>query len=465
MQNAPDDNARGMYSYIFLRAVVLTPLLWIDTTTEPLAEPSESFTRATYDDEFIAEHPVGSAGPQIVLHRSDSFEGSRVPALQSSNDLGRSYISEYSSSHESLDLHGPAIGDPSDAADIPGSIQCLFYITFDGTQASAVANSLAIDYTEPNSYHKVERFAQDIAQDHANISSSGTLAALQFNFQYGNCTIIGDDVEKIGLALTTREDWESVCAILVNYWRSDPLRKLHVDIYRDYFPYRSRATSEVSLAATKRREIYKLIKYTSENERYIPRTALMRFNSQHNIREIIVQDDRLDMEPEEKEQFIQSVQSDAPRLLALCVYAGLKMKCLSVLVKRFSDANLHLLQRQDCCHDRCAPDFDTLLNNRGCFTPARFDKIGEHQDIHQSVVIPLYFIAVEEDQDENMKTGRERDLERKTGGPSLATDDPKHSACCGSGAHSFVYRVRIDPEHHRLSKVSSIWLLAHSKLK
>ncbi|KAF6234580.1 hypothetical protein HO173_007206 [Letharia columbiana] len=425
MQEAPYGNAR-------------------DPNGEPFAEPSEPFSRAPYDNNSIAEQTAASTGPQIVLHRSEGLEEPWRPAIQSSHSLGRSHSSEDSSSRESLDLDAPAVGDPPDAFDIPKSIKCFFHITFDGSTAPVVANSSAIDYTDPNSYQEVEK----IALDHAR----GAHVAKQINFKYGNCTVIGDHVEKTGLPLTTREDWDGVCAILVNYWRSDPQRTLRVDIFRDYFSYRSRATSEASLAATKRQEIHSLIKYASEDKQYIPRTALMRFNSLENIREIIIQDNRLDMAPEEKEHFIQIVHSIAPRLLALCVYAKLKMECLNILLaKRFSDANLPQ-QRQDCCHDKCAPDFALLLGMRGCFTAARFDNVGEHQNFHRSDVIPINFIPVEEDQDEIMKAGRQRDLEKGIGNTSRVADEAKKSACCGSGAYSNVYRVRIDPDHHRLLK-------------
>ena len=413
---------------------------------------------ATHDSNSATEETAPSAVPPIVL-QSESLEGSWEPAVQSSHILGRSTSSKYSSSHESLELHGPTIDDPLDAVEIPKIIKCYFTVTFDGAEAPLAANSLAIDYTEPNSYQKVEKFthniAQDIAQDHARLTQSGTLVARQFNFKHGNCTVIGDHVERSGLPLTTREDWDDVCAILVNYWRSDPLRTLRVDIYRHYLSYRSQATSEVSLAATKRRELHNLIKYNSENERYVPRTALMRFNSLQNIREIIIQDDRLDMGSEEKEDFIQRVQTNAACLLALCVYARLNMKCLNIFLQRgLSDAAFP--QITDCCHEDCDPDFNTLLNLRGGFTPTQFDNVGEHQDFHPSIVIPIHFVPVEEDQDEVMKAGRRRDLEEDIRRTTRMTDDAKQKACCGSGAYSNVYRVRIDPDHHRLQKVSGI---------
>ena len=426
----------------------------MDSIAEPRAEPSDPLRQAgaTHDNNSAMEETVPSAVPPIVV-QSESLEGSWETAVQSSYALGRSTSSKYSSSHESLELHS------LDAVEIPKSIECFFTVTFDGAEAPLAANNLAIEYTEPNSYQKIEKFthniAQDIAQDHARLTSSGTLVARQFNFKYGNCTVIGDHVEKIGLPLTTREDWDSVCAILVNYWRSDPLRTLHIEIYRDYFSYRSQATSEVSLAATKRRELHNLVKHNSENERYIPRTALMRFNSQQNIREIIIQDDSLDMRPEEKEHFIQRVQTNAGCLLALCVYARLNMGCLNIFLQRgFSDAALP--QIKDCCHENCDPDFNALLNMRGGFTPTRFDNVGEHQDFHHSVVIPIHFVPVEENQDEVMKAGRQRDLEEGIRRSTSVTDDARQNACCGSGAYSNVYRVRIDPDHHRLQKVSGI---------
>lgn len=430
----------------------------IDPTAEPLAKPSESFSRVFHDNNnSIAEQTAASAGPQIVLHPSESVEGALRPARQSLHGLGRSQPTEVWSSHESLDLDGPC--DPSDAVDIPQSVECFFHITFDGATKPIAANSSAINYTEPSSYQKVEKIAQDLVR----VASSGVHPNKQINFKYGNCTVIGDHVEKIGLPLTTQEDWESVCAILKNYWRSDPLRTLRVDIFRDYFSYRSRATSEVSLAATKRQEMYNLIKWAWDDKPYISRTVLMRFNSPENIREIIIQDHRLDMEPGHKERFIHSVQSKAACLLALCVYNGLKMECLNILLlKGFSDAALPL-QRRDCCHDKCGPDFANLLKMRGCCTAARFDNVGEHQDFHDSVVIPIHFVPVEEDQDEIMKAGRQKDIAKVMETASRVTDDVKQSACCGSGAYSNVYRVRIDPDHHRLSKVSSISLIPPCK--
>lgn len=430
MQDAPYVNAR-------------------DPTAEFLAEPSESFSPAAYNNNRIAEETVASVGPDIVLHPSEGVEESLRPTLQSSHGLQRSHSSGGSSSRESLDLDSPLVGDLSDPLDIPESIKCLFYITFDGNEAPVAAKSSAVNYTEPNSYQHVER----IARDHVRlaVASSETLAAKQINFKYGNCTVIGDDVEKTGLPLTTREDWDSVCAKLVNYWRSKPQRTLRVEIFRDYYSYRSRAPSDVSFADTKRREIYHLIKWDADMW-YIPRTALMRFNSPQNIRDIIIQDHRLDMESEEKELFIHNVQSKAPCLLALCVYAKLKMKCLHTLLQKgLSDGALPL-QRRDCCHDKCRPDFEDLLVKQGGFTAARFDTLGEHQDFHHSVVIPIHFIPVEEDQDEIMKAGRQRDVGEGSENASRVTDDTKQSACCGSGAYSNVYRIRIDPDHHRLSK-------------
>lgn len=424
----------------------------LDPTAEPLEEPeepSDRFSRATHGRHSSVEETATSAVPPIVVHESENLEEPWDITAQSSHVLGRSDSSKYLSSLDSLDLDDLVIGDPLDGIEIPKSVECSFYINFDGAEEPLAANSFAIHYKAPNSYQKVEKIAQDIAQRHAKVP----------NFNYGNCTVVGEHVKGYSHPLTTREDWDNVCTRLVDYWRSDPLQTLHIEIYRDYVSYRSRATSDVSLAATKRRELHSLIRYTSAKEGYIPRTALMRFNSLQNIREIIIQDDRLDMTPEDKAIFIQSVQTNAPCLLALCVYAGLKMECLRTFLERgFGDAALPK-QTKDYCHEKCAPDFSTLLNNRGCFTPARFDNTGEHQDLDHNVVIPIHFVPVDEGQDDIMRAGRRRDLEKATESSTRVIDDAKKDACCGSGAYSNVYRVRIDPDHHELLEVSCISLV------
>lgn len=368
-------------------------------------------------------------GPSIVVHASEGTTATEVPVQRRPHDLLRAQSSDesLSSAPESLDLEDSIHCLPCGDA-IPSSVTYTLHITCDGSAIPVERSDLTVHYNDVHSYQAIE----EIAQSCVKRENAGALMGKSLNFKYGNCTIIGQDVDKIGVPLTTREDWNDVCTILTNYWASKVDRTLHVDIYRDYFSTRSRAASDVSFAATKRSEIQALMKRASDNRRYIPRTALMRFTSPDNIREIIIQDPRLNLEPRAKEDFVQTVQQKASCLLAMCVLAGLKMKCLKRLLDTgCSDTSLPLADGH-CCHPECAPDFDNLVERQGGFRTANFDTVGQHQDFDPNVVIPIHYQPVDSNEDEFAKEGRRRDLENQLSGAYHEILSPKAKACCGS---------------------------------
>jgi hypothetical protein len=300
---------------------------------------------------------------------------------------------------------------------------------------------------DPTSYQTLE----SIAQNHAKNACAGTLVGKQLYFKYGNCTIFGQDVEKFGVPLTTREDWDGVCTKLRNYWMVKPQRSVRLEILRDYF-HRNKATSEISFAESKRLELWSTMKRASGGKRYVPHASLMKFTSTSNIREIIMQDSGLKLGPEEKEEYIRNVQSKAATLLAMCVLARLRMTCLKKLLDNgCSDASLPL-EDSHCCHSRCRADFGTLVDRQGGFVAARFDTVGEHQNFEYRIVIPMQYWPVNKDEDAFVTKGRANDVEYDR--LCAEKNSVKQNACCGQGAYSTVYRVRIDPDHHRLSQVS-----------
>ena len=263
-------------------------------------------------------------------------------------------------------------GDHAGSNFIPSVITCTLHITLNGFQDAITTTDLKIHFTSPDSYQTIE----NIAQAQINNACTGALIGKPLTFKYGNCTIFGKDIEKLGVPLTTREDWDDICAILENYWSVDSAGNFRLDIYRDYLSYRNKTISEASFADSKRSELWALMKRASDGRRYVPRTSLMRFVSPSNIREIIIQDSRLDLEPEVKESFIKIVQSKAPYLLAMCVFAGLRMTSLKKLLDNgLSDASLPL-EDHHYCHRKRAADFGTLLERQGGFLAARFENIG-----------------------------------------------------------------------------------------
>ena len=391
---------------------------------------------------------LGSQDPKLLVRQSRLTR--EVVMLQRQSPT---WSHESIPSHaESLDLGTSESLSSSDSTGLgaPSSVTCFLHITFDGATIPFAMNDLRIAYKEVDSYDIIEQ----IAQDYILKTCSEGLTVRRPGFKYGNCTIKGEHVEKLGIPLTTTEDWTNVCLILSRLWTLKPRRALEIHIFRDYFSHRSPSGSEASVPCTQRLELQKLMKRAADGRKYIPRLALMRFTSENNIRQVISHDSRLKLDKETKDRLIVKVQETAPCLFALYIYAGLTMRCLMRQVDiGYNDGRLPL-DEDDCCHPRCAADFETLLDKQGGFFAARFDHIGEHQDFDSRVVIPIHFFPVDEDEIDFVKEGRRRDMEYDRPYAFNSWHSEKRKAWCGSGTSSNVYRVRIDPDHHRLSRVS-----------
>ena len=397
-----------------------------------------------------AEDVLGSQDQMLIVRQSRLTR--EAISLQR---LSPAWSHESILSHpESLDLGSSESLSSIDSTgfDAPSSVTCYLHITFDGATIPFAMNDLRLAYKEEDSYEIIERIAQDYIQK----TCSEGLAVRRLSFKYGNCTIKGEHVEKLGIPLTTTEDWANICVILSRLWTLKPRRALEIHIFRDYFSRRSPSGSEASVPGTQRLELQTLMKRAADGRKYIPRLALMRFTSESNIRKVINRDSRLNMDKETKDRFIVKVQDTAPRLFALYIYAGLSMKCLMRQVDLgYNDGSLPL-DEDDCCHPKCAADFETLLDRQGGFFAAQFDHIGEHQDFDPRVVIPIHFFPVDEDEIDFVKEGRKKDMEYDRPYAFDSWHPEKRKAWCGSGSYSNVYRVRIDPDHHKLSKVSRL---------
>jgi len=129
------------------------------------------------------------------------------------------------------------------------------------------------------------------------------------------------------------------------------------------------------------------------------------------------------------------------------------MVCLHLLLENGLNDSALPLEESHRCHRECRGDFKRLLENQGSFLAARFKTIGEHQQPHTRVVIPLQYCS----RDYEEKSVQIEGLSRPgVEIPSNSTEEAttKKAAFCGGGAFTNVYCVKIDPDHHELSKVN-----------
>lgn len=220
-------------------------------------------------------------------------------------------------------------------------------------------------------------------------------------------------------------------------------------------PHSEVSTDNESSAKIMNSAIHRLMKEV-DGRYYIPRTDLMKLTSEDMIRQIIREDQPLrNMTLEEEEAFAHKVQQKARTLLALCVYARVAMRCLKKLLDRsLSDESLPLCDRH-CCHKNCGGAFRDLLAKQGSFMAPIFNSFGQHIQLPSCVVLPIHFVSKVEE-----KYGTPSTPESVDHGVSLPPETEEQAllrqkslACCGSGAYSTVYRVRIHRDHHIFSEV------------
>ena len=319
------------------------------------------------------------------------------------------------------------------------------------------SNDLKVSLHDPDSYQEIEERAQNCVKD----VHGKEIGQRDLLFRYGNCTLFGEKKFRSRLPLRLPEEWVEICKAILSYQAANASESVHLFILREYALCQYRATEDLSLIAAKSVEIHDLRKRAwgrSPGKPYIPHTDLKKVILPSMLPEIINEGLTQKLDADQKDALIQHLQSKCMILLAMFVYTNNQnpLDCLMRLLdKGYCDAKLshQPLTEDDICHRRCKKRFDRLLDQQGGYIAAQFNKLGEHQVFHHHIVVPIHFCPMDEDSDglDSELAHEERDRKQIT---HSRQTDPKQGAFCGEGAYSKVYRVRLDPNHHTLARVS-----------
>ena len=431
-----------------------TSLSSISTTTSP----SSSSTR----DNTIKKRSIRSWSPRVQSHLGEissikDMQYRRPQVVIVKSDVSnQSHRRRTSIKGEKIEFDRPTHISLSERM-----ITYTLHLTFENALVHDETRVRQIQLTDFNSYQKIE----EIAENHVKYEHAWFLASKDLVLRHGKCTIIGDGDCKDTQSLTSLDDWKDIRTVLINLWTSDYHRTLHLEIYREYYGLQTKVTGTVNFAATKRKEIHSLMqRATWDNKTYIPRTDLLRVTSKDHVRQIIVEDPLTFTDIDEREAFVQFVQRKASLLLAMCIYANLSMGCLRMLLDNGLEDSKLPLQDCDCCHSDCEIEFHGLVERQGAFVAAGFWNIGEHLTFDAHTIIPMSFHPKLPDAEDLMLEEQENDSDKEESRHS-EDNSAKKKAYCGSGAYSNVYRVKIDPNHHRLSKVSVDRLIYQTRAK
>ena len=395
--------------------------------------------RSTSGPSIVVDAPgKSSAGGPAFSFESDASEPQPIDEWSS--------ISQHSPDVEHSDDSTKRLDSSVDGVVIPETITYTLHIIFEKETVPIPASRISIQLNYTSSYQNIVENAKGCVRKHCE----SALAGKSLEFRTGDCTIIGDNNDNYEHSLSSQEDWEDIYTILVNFWTSNTHHHLHLDITQVYFGLLKKRLSDESFATSKFNEISDLMTQNFEGKWYISRIDLIRITSADMIQQILKEDPVPGLS-------VEKIQQRGLKLLAMCVRAQLQMKCLKELLDKGQgddEISSRPLTVVDTCHTKCRNKFRDLVNHQEGFNAVEFWSPGEHKRLPSRAVVPVHYYS------EERHKGNRLDGELKTSSVvearELNEDDTarKHSACCGSGAYSKVYRVRLDRAHHRLSAVS-----------
>ena len=287
------------------------------------------------------------------------------------------------------------------------------------------------------------------------------LAGRSVHFRSGECTIICKNNDKSicdrhTKCLSNLANWEDICTVIASLSKSSRSQDIHLDIFREYYGLLVQEVDEEGFeegfAKAKVSEIYDLMKTTFDGKRYLSRLDVLRVASKDMVRETINEDPTI--QPEEKEPFIQLVCERAPKLLTMCVLARMQMSCLKLLLEKGQDDNTNPLKEERRCHESCSLDFSNLLWGYRALNAATFFRPGIHEKFSRGTVLPIQYYPEVGDPTISRAQGTSGAADTDFEYDEENEGSNKNKAFRGFGDFTRVHRVRLDPAHHNLTKVS-----------
>ena len=394
-------------------------------------------------DSSSTEHDTPPDAPIIIV--TESIQETPGSTEQTPEPAAKYPVYEKAQESPSPGQESPII-EPSIQKIIPYTLR----ITLEGSQNSEFVKDLSVLLHESESYQEIEK----VAKRHATALFAQTIGEKELKFSYGNCIVVSNNGNKNRLPLRSQEDWTVLYNSVDKHLKLHTQQRLQLHISQHYLACQDQPTDGKSFAALKCLEMDDLMK------NYISHNILETVISDQTVYWIIKEDPPKSVPQDEQDAFIRRVQTEGRILLAMCVHAQLGTDCLEKLLDRgwkdrgWKDSSLPPLDEDLHCHYEHRQNYRRLCRQQGSFRAAHFVQ-GEHKTLDPHTVVPLRFCSISHGNED-----LDREIAEVYGNKSQASPrkeiTSKKDAWRGSGANSNVYCVKVDPNHHRLSRVCKI---------
>lgn len=278
----------------------------------------------------------------------------------------------------------------------------------------------------------------------------------KLQFRHGTCKV-NVNGQAFPHSLASTEDLEHISEICLTMLKKCfDGQTVHLDIVRDYAALDAESTYGGSFLDQIQHQLHGLRKCGSNGQDkrfYVLENDLKAILSPEVTTSIVQQDTSMSA-TQKTDEFWELVKAN-PKLLAMAITTRLQMTHLKHFLEyhHITDSSLPIKDSSRCKCQLFGPNYDLFEAKQHDFIPP-FLELGSHNTFPSGTVLPIQFIP--------------RKLELYTEWPHHYFEDTivgrgdeefarlKRDAHLGNGTSSDVYRVRIDPRLHNISKVCAI---------
>jgi len=250
---------------------------------------------------------------------------------------------------------------------------------------------------EPSWFSEVNNVAIGLLREYHKIPDSKQLYR-----KSGRCRLINNEtheVEESRIVENERQWAEAIPQMVMGHLRKSSYDEFHLEVRWEYSALSISAVEGEIYATTVQTVVHKKFVRNWEDEQYIPRRDLDEIYQESTIKTLIEADDsiyRLLLSADETNEFLEQINLNATRLLAICIHIDMPLACLYRLVKgNYKDEQLPLSRKEKHCPwEEYEFKFESFMKWQGSFVAHTFvnDEGGpKHILLPDNVVLPITY--------------------------------------------------------------------------
>ena len=316
---------------------------------------------------------------------------------------------------------------------IPGLIECVFIVVFDGL--SHIVDRELINWNDRSWCRRYEYAAHKFLERY--FLDPRASAAVLYK-KTGRCRLLRvgqhDEVEVESRRLETAREWEiNVPVMVTDFALKNKYVKFHLELRWEYAILDMLRIDGEPYSQTVHRALHDNMATNWQKQKFVPRFILRELFTNATIQELINNDDSVGRLAEDgrrfdKDMLVDDIITGGVHLLAPAVYAGADLSCVYQLMLASDDCTREI-RESDCPAGVDKLKFERMVDCQSRFKAHVFhndtDENGtrsvEHRHLEPHVVLPILW------------------------------DDASRSV--GSGGFGEVFKIKVQYDHHYFSSV------------